>query len=177
MAETKERAQSYEAALLARAEEAARLRSLAVEPGPRYGYSADYDDLAKPPPGLVEKGTMDLTRRQVVDHPMPGADYGTEYSANNQIGGKEVLYPTIFGGKLNDEAEAEARVLKTGEHMGKFKVPDDAAGYKAIEDYANKLHARKQFVAGQEFHGPDKFKGDDRMRALVNAGVLGLVGR
>lgn len=132
----------------------AQRRSSAEPPGPvKYGHSVGYEVVKNHPAKPIEPGNLDLSKRQIVDH--PDGSYGTEYSGTFNVDGKEVLIPLIFDGKKHTDDEAIAQYKKTGQHMGKFNTPANG-DYSALEDYANKLHSRKIYVGGQEYHGAGK---------------------
>jgi len=101
----------------------------------KIGTSTGYADV-KSFPGLVEKGNVDLSKRQIVDN--PDGSYGTEFSMSFNDGKYEVLIPTIFDGKHHTEEQAIQHYRKTGEHMGKFASGD----IKNIEGYSERLHKR-----------------------------------
>ena len=111
-------------------------------------------------PGLMVEGNIDLSNRPIVDN--PDGSYGTEYSGSFNDGMHEVLLPTIFDGKHHTMDEAIKRYEKTGEHMGKFATGD----INNIDAYAEKLHSRKIYVDGQEYHG----KGSKRPTVTMGAG-------
>src|SRR5881398_2803815 len=72
--------------------------------------------------GLLVPGTIpNLYNRPVTNNPgidpqAPAGTRSTTLSASFNIGGKEVLLPTVVNGKFLTNKEAIARYLKTGEH-------------------------------------------------------------
>lgn len=102
------------------------------------------------PKGLSEPGNLDITNRPAVKN--ADGTHSTEYSTSFNVGGKEVLVPTIVNGKFltpdgkkpAEGSAAEKTMLKaalqhykdTGEHLGKF---NDA---KSADAYASQLHNR-----------------------------------
>lgn len=82
--------------------------------------------------GLLEPGNIDLHNRPVV-HNADGS-ISTVRSMSSEIGGKETLYPSVYGQSiLNDEA-AEQLARMSGKHLGKFDTPENA------DAYATQLH-------------------------------------
>ena len=84
------------------------------------------------PEGMITAGNIDLTKRQVA-HNADGS-ISTELSKGFNIDGKNVLIPTVVGGKIVSDAEAIAHYRATGENLGEFRT--DAASNK----YAEMLH-------------------------------------
>jgi hypothetical protein len=88
----------------------------------------------------LEPGNIDLTQRKPV--PMPGGGYGTVKSMGVNINGQEVLIPTISpDGRLMSQEEAIQQYLKTGQHLGKFRTPEEstAAGQRIHESEAKRI--------------------------------------
>jgi hypothetical protein len=81
---------------------------------------------------MITAGNIDLTKRQVA-HNADGS-ISTELSKGFNIDGKNVLIPTVVGGKIVSDAEAIAHYRATGENLGEFRT--DAASNK----YAEMLH-------------------------------------
>lgn len=84
-------------------------------------------------PGLLEQGNIDLNNRPKVPN---GHGYSTVRSASFNLGGKEVLLPTVTDdGRILDERTPEGKkeiidtYVKTGKHLGKFDTPDNATAY------------------------------------------------
>jgi hypothetical protein len=99
------------------------------------------------PKGLIEAGNLDIRNRPVVQN--ADGTHSSEYSIS--IGddkGREVLIPTVVGGKFltpdgtkpPEGSAAEKQMFKraadhyrqTGEHLGIFDNPDDADAYAQI---------------------------------------------
>jgi hypothetical protein len=59
----------------------------------------------------------------------PVGERSTTYSKSFNIGGREVLLPTVINGQFVTDNEAVARYLKTGEHLGIFDTPASASSY------------------------------------------------
>lgn len=86
------------------------------------------------PPGMLAAGNIDLSKLNTVKM---GQDWGTVRSADNDINGKEMVYPTIVNGvKLSDQ-DAYKNAVDTGRNLGTFAGGD----WKNASDYAQKLHA------------------------------------
>lgn len=142
----------------------------AAIPVPTIATSAGYESTPRPPL-LLERGTLDLTSRQIVNFPhgmdatnstpaarkefdskyFPPGSYGSEFSATVTFGDKLVIIPTIFDGKVHSTAESVAQFKKTKEHMGTF--PNTKEGLKESEQYSTQLHERTLQVGGKKFTG------------------------
>ena len=81
---------------------------------------------------VIEKGNINLNNRLVVKN--SDGSISTVRSIGVNIGGVEVLIPTVVNGKVVSEDAAIAHYKKTGEHLGKFKTVE------ASNAYAEKLH-------------------------------------
>lgn len=110
------------------------------------------DSMAAPdPPGLIERGSLDIRNRPVIQN--DDGTHSTEYSVSfGDDQGHEVLVPTIVNGrfltpngKKPPEGSAEEKAmfkrawdhyLESGEHLGKFDNPEHADAYSQI------LHSR-----------------------------------
>ena len=92
--------------------------------------------------GQYGAGNIDLNHRQVVHN--PDGSISTERSFSVNIDGKEVLLPTVIGGKIVSEDEAIQHYFDTGEYLGKFNTPQEA------DDYAQKLHERQEQYYGNQ---------------------------
>ena len=89
--------------------------------------------------GQTEMGNINLMDRPNVANPAGG--WSSVRSMNTDIGGQEVLMPTVAPGTLMSPDEAIAHYLATGAHLGKFATPESA------ETYAGALHDQ-QAAAG-----------------------------
>lgn len=85
-----------------------------------------------PQPGLVEAGNIDLAHRPIAKN--ADGSISTVRSMSFEEGGKEVLVPTVVGGKVVSDEEAKQHYKQTGEHLGKFDSPASA------DAYAERLH-------------------------------------
>ena len=85
--------------------------------------------------GRYGRGNIDLDNRQVYKN--PDGSISTERSFSVNEDGKEVLLPTIIGGKPVSQKEAVEHYRRTGEHLGRFDTVQEA------NDYAEKLHLRQ----------------------------------
>lgn len=85
--------------------------------------------------GMVAVGNIDLNNRPVVKN--PDGTISTERSMSIGVNGKEVLIPTVVGGKLLTEQQAIEHYKKTGENLGSFDTPAAANAYAEI------LHKRQ----------------------------------
>lgn len=96
--------------------------------------------------GMLEQGNIDLSKRPVVKN--ADGSISTVRSIGVNIDGKEVLIPTVVGGKVVSDDQAIAHYKKTGEHLGVFESP------KASEEYAQRLHVQQE----QMYKGGKTFK-------------------
>lgn len=78
--------------------------------------------------GMISQGNIDLASRPQVK--LPDGRIATVRSASYNIGGKEVLLPTISkDGQQWTDQQAIDNYLKTGENLGVFDNPDNATNY------------------------------------------------
>ena len=82
--------------------------------------------------GMVEPGNINLEGRPQVKN--PDGSISTVRSLGVNIDGQEVLIPTVVNGKVVSNQAAIKHYKETGEHLGKFKTPEDSTAY------AIKLH-------------------------------------
>ncbi len=90
------------------------------------------------PPGMVERGNIDLQTRPITHN--PDGSTSSVYSASFHDGNQEVLVPLVSdGGKILTVDQARQQYQKTGQHLGKFATPAHADAYaqQLHEDYAN----------------------------------------
>lgn len=78
---------------------------------------------------LLLPGNIDLQDRPCVS--MPNESLSSVLSVGVEFDGWEVLIPTIVNGRALSEEEAVEHHLSTGEHLGKFRVPEMARRYAA----------------------------------------------
>lgn len=123
-----------------------------------------------PPPGMVEKGNLDLDNRPI--HFFNDGTYGSELSFSIGTDKGETLIPQIVNGKLLTRDEAIRHYQQTGENLGTFNSPE------AADAYAQRVHERDQgladmpvprtFPLATTFGGrlpADAMNGVDRLRA------------
>ena len=84
--------------------------------------------------GMIEAGNIDHVGRPSVS--LGDGRTGTVQSMSFEDDqGREVLIPTIFGGKKHDFEAAIQQYERTGEHLGIFDTPAHATAYsKALSD-------------------------------------------
>lgn len=83
-------------------------------------------------PGLVEEGNIDINNRPSVRN--KDGSVSTVRSISIDVDGREVLIPTVVGGKVVSPKEAIAHFFKTHQHLGIFS----SAAY--ANEYAQRLH-------------------------------------
>jgi hypothetical protein len=123
-------------------------QSVGYEPNQPGGYPATWGLEANK--YLMQSPTLDLNKRTMTDMPGGTGSYGSEYSMDFIEGNTRTLIPTIVDGKRLTTSEALLHYQNTGEHMGKFKRNVPGA---VFDEYANKVHSRKQYAKGQELSG------------------------
>lgn len=84
------------------------------------------------PAGLLTPGNIDLTKRPRVQN--PDGSISTVRSMSFEQDGKEILIPTVIGGKVVSDDAAMAYYKKTGQHLGIFDSP------AAATTFAQQLH-------------------------------------
>jgi hypothetical protein len=77
--------------------------------------------------GIVEPGNINLEGRPQVKN--PDGSISTVRSLGVNIEGQEVLIPTVVNGKVVSDKAAIKHYMDTGEHLGKFKTPEDSTNY------------------------------------------------
>lgn len=83
---------------------------------------------------MLEKGNIDLTKRPVVKN-SDGTISTVRSMGFRDTDGKEVLIPTVHPeGRIMGDDEAITHYRKTGQHLGKFKTPQES------DSYAQSLH-------------------------------------
>jgi len=87
---------------------------------------------------LTEPGNINLNERLGVKNEIPGeGGISTIRSMGVNIDGEEVLIPTVVDGRIVSEDEAITHYRRTGEHLGKFKTPEESTRY------AERLHEQE----------------------------------
>jgi hypothetical protein len=105
---------------------------------------------------VSQPGTVDLSRRQVIDHPKDPKnpdprEYGSEYSARDQLpDGRWMSYPTIYDGKAHPREEAFEHAQQSGQHMG---IYDADTPPHVLNEVETALHSRPQKVNGNPLNG------------------------
>lgn len=90
---------------------------------------------------LTEPGNINLNERLGVKNEIPGeGGISTIRSMGVNIDGEEVLIPTVVNGRIVSEDEAIAHYRRTGEHLGKFKTPEDSTRYA---EYLHEQEAKR----------------------------------
>lgn len=121
----------------------------------RFAEGGAVPDLKKRTRWGLERGNIDLNDRPVVKN--PDGSISTVRSSSSEIGGKEVLYPTVvdasgedFGAanrpaKIVRSRDAAKIAQKTGKNLGTFRTG------KQADQYAQALHKmqEKQYVKGE----------------------------
>jgi len=93
--------------------------------------------------GVEYKGNIDLDRRPFLRNGDGSISTESSFSFQDDREQKEILIPSIIEGRRWSEDDSIGNYYKTGQHLGKFDIPKDKDGYKAIDDYANKIHNRQ----------------------------------
>ena len=94
--------------------------------------------------GRYGKGTIDLNNRQVVQNRDGSISTERSFSFYDEDTGKEVLIPTVVGGRILTEDEAIEHYYDTvragkPEYLGMFDTPEEAT------EYAERLHNRQDW--------------------------------
>lgn len=89
--------------------------------------------------GLIVPGNIDLSNRPRV--PNQDGSISTVRSLGVNIDGREVLIPTVVGGRVVSDDEAIREYKRTGKHLGIFSSPEasTAFGQRLHESEASKL--------------------------------------
>jgi len=112
------------------------------------------------PTGMVEPGTQnpfDYSKYPKVKNPDGSFSNVVTFSTN--IDGKEVLLPSMVGGKRLTAQQAIEHYRKTGEHFGKFDSPE------AAQAFADDVEKKMQGEAPPK----DSLRKSDPMRTEKNA--------
>lgn len=99
--------------------------------------------------GQLEQGNINLKNRPVVKN--ADGSISTVRSMSFNEDGKEVLVPTVVGGRVVSDREAIDHYRKTGEHLGKFKTPEAATAYaESLHRDQERMYV-KPSTAGEAF--------------------------
>lgn len=89
------------------------------------------------PPGLLERGNIDLATRPVVRN--SDGSISTVRSVGVNMDGHEVLIPTVSDdGRIMTNDEAVETYRRSGRHLGKFDTPQNS------DAYAQGLHQQQE---------------------------------
>lgn len=86
------------------------------------------------------RGNIDLNNRPVVKN--PDGSVSTVRSISVNMDGKEVLIPTVIGGRVVSDKDAINHYRRTGQHLGIFDSIDEA------NTYAEQLHKQQEQLYG-----------------------------
>lgn len=78
--------------------------------------------------GQTEPGNINLNERLGVENPDEGG-ISTIRSMGINMDGQEVLIPTVINGRIVSDQAAIDHYRRTGEHLGKFKTPEESNRY------------------------------------------------
>lgn len=94
------------------------------------------------PPGMLERGNIDLSARPVVKN--QDGSISTVRSLGVNIDGEEVLIPTVSDvGRIMSDDEAIDAYRRYGKHLGKFSSPE------AATSFAEQLHKDQENLYSQ----------------------------
>jgi hypothetical protein len=125
------------------------------------------------PPGLVERGNIDLLSRPVVRN--PDGSVSTVRSLSFEEDGKEILIPTVSDdGKLLSDQEAIDQFHQTGRHLGMFDSVASADAYaQALHQQQEALYSRPLAATAANAELIDYLeKLDNQNRQLVSTDPL-----
>jgi hypothetical protein len=116
-------------------------------------------------PGLLELGNIDMSNRPRVTN--ADGSVSTVRSIGVNVGGKEVLIPTVVGNRVVSNADAIAEYKRTGKHLGVFDTPEHSDQYaqKLHESEAAKLDAAPLTIVKSETTNPVSDSGSLAIKA------------
>lgn len=94
------------------------------------------------PEGMLVAPTIKLDGRPTVKN--KDNSISTVRSIGVNIGGREILLPTVVGNKVVSDEDAVVNFLLTGEHLGIFDSP------KSSDAFAERLHRQQEQMYSQD---------------------------
>lgn len=82
------------------------------------------------PAGLTAPGNLDLNKRPIVKN--PDGSISTVRTMGIGVDGRQVLIPTVVGGKVVTNEQAIEHYRQTGENLGTFDTPENANAYAEL---------------------------------------------
>lgn len=99
------------------------------------------------PAGMIDAGNINLAARPVVKNKDGSISTVNSMSFQEEKNGPEILIPTVVGNRVVSPKEAIAHYHATGEHLGKFKTPDEATAYaQSLHEQQDKLYSSRGSV-------------------------------